>query len=151
MHIVSGAYTICHLCFILYYLVVSNSDFTCFVSCWFNAKITGNVTQMLFKGFPEKCDALKSLRDGALATSYSGRWSTEWETHALPLINQVNIIHNFNIMMQFLRFINMGRCTLCTNFWSYMVYRTHKFNFKNFLFPEQHKMGQLYIVEWWYS
>nr|CAD1822569.1 unnamed protein product [Ananas comosus var. bracteatus] len=44
---------------------------------------------MLFKGFPEKCDALKSLRDGALATSYSGRWSTEWETHALPLINQV--------------------------------------------------------------
>ncbi|XP_072992919.1 UDP-glycosyltransferase TURAN isoform X1 [Typha latifolia] len=44
---------------------------------------------MLFKGFPEDCLALKSLRDGALATGSSSRWSTEWESHALPLINQV--------------------------------------------------------------
>lgn len=44
---------------------------------------------MLFKGFPEKCEALKSLKDGALATSSSSRWSTEWESHALPLISEV--------------------------------------------------------------
>ncbi|KAJ3673666.1 hypothetical protein LUZ60_005658 [Juncus effusus] len=42
---------------------------------------------MLFKGFPEKCDALKLLRDGAL--SCSARWSSEWENNALSLINQV--------------------------------------------------------------
>lgn len=41
---------------------------------------------MLFKGFPDKCDALISLRDGALAKGASARWSTEWEMHAWPLI-----------------------------------------------------------------
>ncbi|XP_017699336.2 UDP-glycosyltransferase TURAN isoform X3 [Phoenix dactylifera] len=44
---------------------------------------------MLFKGFPERCDTLNSLRDGALATASSARWSTEWETHALPLISEL--------------------------------------------------------------
>ncbi|KAJ0982153.1 hypothetical protein J5N97_010408 [Dioscorea zingiberensis] len=44
---------------------------------------------MLFKGFPDHCDALKSLRDGALATCSTSRWSTEWQTHASPLISQV--------------------------------------------------------------
>lgn len=44
---------------------------------------------MLFKGFPEECDTLKSLKDGALSTGSSSKWSTEWETYALPLVNQV--------------------------------------------------------------
>ncbi|PKA58869.1 beta-1,4-mannosyltransferase [Apostasia shenzhenica] len=44
---------------------------------------------MLFKGFPNTCDALEALHDGALFTGSSSRWSIEWETHALPLINEV--------------------------------------------------------------
>ncbi|XP_006649500.1 UDP-glycosyltransferase TURAN [Oryza brachyantha] len=44
---------------------------------------------MLFKGFPEECDDLKSLKVGALNTGSSSKWSTEWERHALPLVNQV--------------------------------------------------------------
>jgi hypothetical protein len=45
--------------------------------------------QMLFKGFPEECDTLKPLKDGALSTGSSSKWSTEWEACALPLVNQV--------------------------------------------------------------
>jgi beta-1,4-mannosyltransferase len=44
---------------------------------------------MLFKGFPEECNALKSLKDGALSTGSSSKWSTEWATYALPVLNQV--------------------------------------------------------------
>ncbi|KAJ3702527.1 hypothetical protein LUZ61_006232 [Rhynchospora tenuis] len=44
---------------------------------------------MLFKGFPEGCDTLKSLTDGAMSTGSSSRWAPEWEGNALPLINQV--------------------------------------------------------------
>ncbi|KAM0834919.1 hypothetical protein ACQ4PT_063283 [Festuca glaucescens] len=44
---------------------------------------------MLFKGFPEECDTLKPLKDGALSTGSSSKWSTEWEACALPLVNQV--------------------------------------------------------------
>nr|XP_029152194.1 UDP-glycosyltransferase TURAN isoform X3 [Arachis hypogaea] len=44
---------------------------------------------MLFKGFPDECDALKILKNGALETSSSTRWATEWEEHAKPLINKV--------------------------------------------------------------
>ncbi|KAF7050581.1 hypothetical protein CFC21_058920 [Triticum aestivum] len=44
---------------------------------------------MLFKGFPEECDTLKSLKHGALSTGSSSKWSAEWETNALPLVNQV--------------------------------------------------------------
>ncbi|OEL16427.1 UDP-glycosyltransferase TURAN, partial [Dichanthelium oligosanthes] len=40
---------------------------------------------MLFKGFPEECNALKSLKEGAMDTASSSKWSTEWETNALPL------------------------------------------------------------------
>ncbi|TVU48193.1 hypothetical protein EJB05_07821 [Eragrostis curvula] len=43
---------------------------------------------MLFKGFPEECAVLKSLKDGALSTGSSSKWSTEWETYALPVVNQ---------------------------------------------------------------
>ena len=46
--------------------------------------------QMLFKGFPEECDALKSLKEGAMDTASSSKWSTEWETNALPLVNQAS-------------------------------------------------------------
>ncbi|XP_058069792.1 UDP-glycosyltransferase TURAN isoform X2 [Magnolia sinica] len=44
---------------------------------------------MLFKGFPDQCHALKSLRDGALETGSTSRWAAEWEDHALPLIDEV--------------------------------------------------------------
>lgn len=44
---------------------------------------------MLFKGFPDKSDALRALQDGALASGSSSRWSTEWETHALPVIQEI--------------------------------------------------------------
>jgi beta-1,4-mannosyltransferase len=46
--------------------------------------------QMLFKGFPEECNALKSLKEGAMKSASSSKWSTEWETNALPLVNQVS-------------------------------------------------------------
>ncbi|MBA0861300.1 hypothetical protein Goshw_026542, partial [Gossypium schwendimanii] len=44
---------------------------------------------MLFRGFPNECDALKSLKNGALETGSSARWATEWEEHAKPLISEV--------------------------------------------------------------
>ncbi|XP_002532170.2 UDP-glycosyltransferase TURAN isoform X1 [Ricinus communis] len=43
---------------------------------------------MLFKGYPDECNALKLLRNGALEKS-SSRWATEWEAHAKPLITEV--------------------------------------------------------------
>ncbi|EOX92604.1 UDP-Glycosyltransferase superfamily protein [Theobroma cacao] len=42
---------------------------------------------MLFRGFPDDCEALKFLRNGALESS--ARWATEWEEHAEPLISEV--------------------------------------------------------------
>ncbi|KAA3473793.1 chitobiosyldiphosphodolichol beta-mannosyltransferase-like isoform X6 [Gossypium australe] len=44
---------------------------------------------MLFRGFPNECDALKSLKNGALETGSSARWAAEWEEHAKPLISEV--------------------------------------------------------------
>ncbi|XP_071696677.1 UDP-glycosyltransferase TURAN-like isoform X2 [Rutidosis leptorrhynchoides] len=44
---------------------------------------------MLFKGFPNECDALKTLRNGVLETGLSARWATEWEANAKPLISKV--------------------------------------------------------------
>ncbi|KAK4594577.1 hypothetical protein RGQ29_018313 [Quercus rubra] len=44
---------------------------------------------MLFKGFPDGCDALKSLRNGTLEMGSSARWATEWEEHAKPLVSKV--------------------------------------------------------------
>ncbi|GLU15078.1 hypothetical protein SLE2022_316050 [Rubroshorea leprosula] len=48
-----------------------------------------NELLMLFKGFPDECNALLSLRNGALETSSSARWDTEWEEHAKPLISEL--------------------------------------------------------------
>ncbi|XAR56379.1 Chitobiosyldiphosphodolichol beta-mannosyltransferase [Bertholletia excelsa] len=50
---------------------------------------------MLFKGFPDECDALKSLRIGALDTGSSARWAAAWEESAKPLISEV-ISQNFS-------------------------------------------------------
>ncbi|KAM0937713.1 putative chitobiosyldiphosphodolichol beta-mannosyltransferase [Dioscorea sansibarensis] len=61
---------------------------------------------MLFKGFPDHCDALKSLRDGALATCSTSRWSTEWQTHALPLITQVPQVSFWNAAQIWKHIIN---------------------------------------------
>ncbi|XVF14841.1 hypothetical protein REPUB_Repub09cG0096200 [Reevesia pubescens] len=44
---------------------------------------------MLFRGFPDESNALKSLKNGALETGSSARWATEWEEHAKPLISEV--------------------------------------------------------------
>lgn len=44
---------------------------------------------MLFKGFPEECDMLKSLRNGVLEKGCCAKWDFGWEENALPLINQV--------------------------------------------------------------
>ncbi|KAL2938888.1 UDP-glycosyltransferase TURAN [Bienertia sinuspersici] len=43
----------------------------------------------LFKGFPNECNMLASLRNGALETSSSASWMTEWEEHAKPLVLKV--------------------------------------------------------------
>ncbi|KAF4395274.1 hypothetical protein F8388_001661 [Cannabis sativa] len=45
--------------------------------------------QHLFKGFPDACDALKCLRNGALETGSLARWDVEWEEKAKPLISEV--------------------------------------------------------------
>ncbi|GLT63096.1 hypothetical protein SLA2020_356820 [Shorea laevis] len=42
-----------------------------------------NELLMLFKGFPDECNALKSQRNGALETSSSARWDTEWGKNML--------------------------------------------------------------------
>ncbi|KAJ4837271.1 hypothetical protein Tsubulata_017328 [Turnera subulata] len=44
----------------------------------------------LFKGFPDACGALMSLRNGALEKG-SSRWATEWEEHAKPLILEASL------------------------------------------------------------
>ncbi|XP_047957226.1 UDP-glycosyltransferase TURAN [Salvia hispanica] len=44
---------------------------------------------MLFEGFPERCDGLKSMRSSLMERVSSVRWATEWEENALPLINEV--------------------------------------------------------------
>ncbi|XP_038874292.1 UDP-glycosyltransferase TURAN isoform X4 [Benincasa hispida] len=43
---------------------------------------------MLFRGFPNECNALHSLKNSTIEMG-SRRWSTEWEEHAKPLISQV--------------------------------------------------------------
>lgn len=60
------------------------------------ANFPDNIMQMLFKGFPENCDRLKFLRDGAFASGSSSRWSSEWEAHALPLIREVSFYIDFD-------------------------------------------------------
>ncbi|KAG5545932.1 hypothetical protein RHGRI_018182 [Rhododendron griersonianum] len=47
---------------------------------------------MLFKGFPDNCNALKSLRNGALEMGSSARWATEWEENAKPLITEASLL-----------------------------------------------------------
>ncbi|KAF3432619.1 hypothetical protein FNV43_RR27359 [Rhamnella rubrinervis] len=41
-----------------------------------------------FKGFPDACDSLELLRNGALETGSSARWTAEWEDNAQPLISK---------------------------------------------------------------
>ncbi|KAL0306649.1 UNVERIFIED_CONTAM: UDP-glycosyltransferase TURAN [Sesamum radiatum] len=47
---------------------------------------------MLFEGFPERCDALKSMRSNLMERVSSVRWTTEWEENAKPLIHEVKIL-----------------------------------------------------------
>lgn len=80
-------------------LLVSNSSF--FLKDYFTkstAEDSSNVLvfclceQILFKGFPGNCDALMSLKAGAMETGSSGRWATEWEDCAKPLITQAKSV-----------------------------------------------------------
>ena len=47
---------------------------------------------MLFKDFPNGCNALTSLRNEALERSSSASWATEWEEHAKPLVLEASVI-----------------------------------------------------------
>lgn len=51
---------------------------------------------MLFKGFPNECNVLSSLRNEVLERRSSRRWETEWEKNAKPLISEAsyNILRN---------------------------------------------------------
>lgn len=53
--------------------------------------------QMLFKGFPDDCDSLKLLRDGAQETGASSRWATEWEEHAKPSLLEASALSSHRI------------------------------------------------------
>ncbi|XP_075503137.1 UDP-glycosyltransferase TURAN-like [Primulina tabacum] len=44
---------------------------------------------MLFEGFPNRCDALQSMRTSLMERRSSSRWATEWEENAKPLIHRV--------------------------------------------------------------
>lgn len=48
--------------------------------------------QHLFKGFPDGCNALNVLRNGALEIGCSAKWAVEWEQNAKPLISEVRFI-----------------------------------------------------------
>ncbi|KAI3924630.1 hypothetical protein MKX01_009500 [Papaver californicum] len=50
---------------------------------------------MLFKGFPDGCEAMKSLRNGVLERGSSARWANEWEEHAKPLLSELLMMHLF--------------------------------------------------------
>ncbi|KAG6545369.1 hypothetical protein Mapa_013218 [Marchantia paleacea] len=48
----------------------------------------------LFKGFPNSCHLLSSLKEGAQASGSSARWSDEWAEHVLPIITKVAEMHH---------------------------------------------------------
>lgn len=73
------------VCFYGYFLLLFCSESQVF------PLILDECLQILFRGFPDKCNTLRQLRDGALATGLSGRWSTGWEQHALPLIEEARL------------------------------------------------------------
>ncbi|KAL6546199.1 hypothetical protein OROMI_021920 [Orobanche minor] len=45
---------------------------------------------VLFKGFPDECEALSSLRNGVLAKASSSKWAPGWAESAMPLISEVS-------------------------------------------------------------
>ncbi|GFZ12269.1 UDP-Glycosyltransferase superfamily protein [Actinidia rufa] len=45
---------------------------------------------MLVKGFPDECNALNSLKNGALEMGSSARWATELEENSKPVISEVS-------------------------------------------------------------
>lgn len=53
------------------------------------------VPQDLFKGFPDACNLLDTLRRGASESGSSSRWDDEWGEHVLPLLTQVQFIVDF--------------------------------------------------------
>lgn len=46
--------------------------------------------QILFKGFPNECNVLSSLRNEVLERRSSRGWETEWEKNAKPLISEAS-------------------------------------------------------------
>lgn len=51
--------------------------------------LTVRLSQDLFKGFPDACNLLDTLRRGALESGSSSRWDDEWAEHVLPLLTKV--------------------------------------------------------------
>ncbi|GFZ12352.1 UDP-Glycosyltransferase superfamily protein [Actinidia rufa] len=45
---------------------------------------------MLLKGFPDECNALNSLKNGALEMGSSARWATELEENSKPVISEAS-------------------------------------------------------------
>lgn len=68
---------------------ICKSDYCWFKICfWCIMSFVKNSMQMLFKGYPDECDALKLLRKGVHETRSSVSWETEWEAKAKPLVNE---------------------------------------------------------------
>lgn len=61
---------------------------------------------MLFKGFPDECDALKLLKRGVQETRSSVSWETEWEANAMPLITKVKSTSLLKLSLCFTNKIN---------------------------------------------
>ncbi|KAL6201942.1 hypothetical protein ACLB2K_025654 [Fragaria x ananassa] len=53
---------------------------------------------MLFKGFPDDCESLRVLRNGALDMSSSVRWATEWEENAKGLILKASYLWKLRLI-----------------------------------------------------
>ncbi|KAH1237474.1 UDP-glycosyltransferase TURAN [Glycine max] len=71
---------------------------------------------LLFKGFPDDCEALEVLKYGALETGSSARWATEWEEQAKPLITEASSFCN---AMHYLII------RLCQDFDTLLILRRH--------------------------
>ncbi|CAM6097512.1 unnamed protein product [Calypogeia fissa] len=51
----------------------------------------------LFKGFPNACDLLSALREGAETSGSGARWHDEWHEHVLPIIRKVGGVQQLNV------------------------------------------------------
>lgn len=99
--------------------------------------------QILFKGFPGNCDALMSLKAGAMETGSSGRWATEWEDCAKPLITQVKSFSSLSLSLSHI-FVDLFliRCLIHAGRVSNNGLRKEKTRYK-FLFTQSYRSQDL--------